>query len=316
VNILWLGRTAEWSPSMSMPHIIQALNRIEKTRLVSCIRRSKDTYGTKIRDDLNIPQIVKEEKADVVIVNPFIIDYTSWKYLEDVSVPKIMICGDPATTMAQQVAFAREAKIDLAFSLLNNWIPEFEKRMKNPVLWLPYHTNIRRINNIFREEKKPIEKTNDVLWSPCESAFYPIRYEMTLINRIFPHRTISSFTIGHSGMRRLSYEDYLKIIMHSKIFIFDGTIWNYAVPKYFECMGCKTLALAIKPEDGELLHFIPNENYVEVTVYNWRAQIEYYLSHDEESKKIAKNGLATVLKYHTSDIRAKELIETIKERFF
>ena len=39
-------------------------------------------------------------------------------------------------------------------------------------------------------------------------------------------------------------------------------------------------------------------------------KIEYYLSHEDEMRTIAKNGFNKLLKYHTSEVRAKELIST------
>ena len=38
-------------------------------------------------------------------------------------------------------------------------------------------------------------------------------------------------------------------------------------------------------------------------------KIEYYLSHEEEMRTIAENGFNKLLKYHTSEVRAKEFIE-------
>ena len=43
-------------------------------------------------------------------------------------------------------------------------------------------------------------------------------------------------------------------------------------------------------------------------------KIEYYLSHEEEMKAIAENGFNKLLKYHTSEVRAKEFI-AICERY-
>jgi len=39
-------------------------------------------------------------------------------------------------------------------------------------------------------------------------------------------------------------------------------------------------------------------------------KIKYYLNNKEELKRIAKNGFNKLIKYHTSEVRAKEFIET------
>ena len=43
-------------------------------------------------------------------------------------------------------------------------------------------------------------------------------------------------------------------------------------------------------------------------------KIEYYLSHEEEMRTIAENGFNKLIKYHTSEVRAKEFID-ICERY-
>ena len=39
-------------------------------------------------------------------------------------------------------------------------------------------------------------------------------------------------------------------------------------------------------------------------------KIEYYLAHEDEMRAIAENGFNKLIKYHTSEVRAKEFIET------
>jgi len=39
-------------------------------------------------------------------------------------------------------------------------------------------------------------------------------------------------------------------------------------------------------------------------------KIDYYLSHEREMRTVAENGFNKLLKYHTSEVRAKEFIET------
>ena len=38
-------------------------------------------------------------------------------------------------------------------------------------------------------------------------------------------------------------------------------------------------------------------------------KIDYYSSHEDEMKTIAENGFNKLLKYHTSEVRAKEFLE-------
>ena len=288
---MWLDRLPEESSSIHRHDLRNAL--IKKCNLI---------YSLGPKD---VKKAVKEQSADVVIVGQSIGDYNKWKNLEKVTIPKTMLCGDPATTMAQQVYFARKNKIDLALSAFKDWIPVFEEKMKIPAKWMPFSVNLNRILHLEKDKNK----TNDVLWSPEQSAFYPIRRDMTDKN-IFPHKSISSFEVGG---RRLPYHDYLRKAIHSRVFVFDGTIWNYAVPKYYEGMACESLVIATKPKDAEALHFIPDENFVEIDVDNYMDKIEYYLRETKEREKIVRCGFKTIRQYHTSHIRSRELLQILRE---
>ena len=57
-------------------------------------------------------------------------------------------------------------------------------------------------------------------------------------------------------------------------------------------------------ENKDLVCFDGEKDLVEKTLY--------YLSHEEERKQIARNGHEKVKKFHTYQIRLKEIIETIE----
>ncbi len=57
-------------------------------------------------------------------------------------------------------------------------------------------------------------------------------------------------------------------------------------------------------------HFIPGEDIVLYdSIPDLLNKIDYYLTHDEERKQIAKNGYEKVKKYHTYDLKLKEILE-------
>ena len=45
-------------------------------------------------------------------------------------------------------------------------------------------------------------------------------------------------------------------------------------------------------------------------------KIEYYLTHEDEMRTIAENGFNKLIKYHTSEVRAKEFIETCERYMY
>ena len=103
-------------------------------------------------------------------------------------------------------------------------------------------------------------------------------------------------------------EKYAETIAKSKIFIFGNSIFRYPLTKYFEIMGSGTLVMANKPQSAEYLHLEAGENYVEIDKDNWKEKLTYYLEDDAERERIARNGYETMMKYHTSEVRAIQLL--------
>lgn len=108
-------------------------------------------------------------------------------------------------------------------------------------------------------------------------------------------------------------DKYSEIISRSKIFIFGNSIFKYPLSKYFEIMGSGTLVMANKPQSSKELGFINEHNYVEINRNNWKEKLIYYLENESERERIAKNGYETAIKYHSTEIRAKQLISILKK---
>lgn len=106
---------------------------------------------------------------------------------------------------------------------------------------------------------------------------------------------------------------YAETIAKAKVFIFGSSIFRYPVSKFFEIMGSGTLVMADRPQSADELHFEAGENYVEINRSNWKEKLEYYLEDDAERERIARNGYETVMKHHTSEIRARQLVDFLKK---
>lgn len=141
------------------------------------------------------------------------------------------------------------------------------------------------------------------------SSHYPFR--------IFCHNAV----LGCAGIRYFDptksepvlFEEYVKLINKTKIFFTCTSTYHYPVLKFLEVMSCGTLLMADHPIDTGFMHLVPGWNYVEVSESNFVEKVGYYMAHDEEARQIGMNGRETVLKYHTHDIRAKEVVETISK---
>ena len=107
-------------------------------------------------------------------------------------------------------------------------------------------------------------------------------------------------------------ERYAETLAKSKVFIFGSSIFRYPLSKYFEVMGSGALAMADEPQTAQQLHLRDGENYVRVTKENWKRTLEYYLENDDEREMVASKGYETVMKYHSVEVRARELVNLLK----
>ena len=108
-------------------------------------------------------------------------------------------------------------------------------------------------------------------------------------------------------------DKYAEALASSKILLFSVIKYRYPVKKYFEGMASGCLVMADTPLNAEELHFIPDWNFVEINEDNWEKKLKYYLKHDAEREVIIRRGYETLMKYHTNDIRAKEIIAFLEK---
>jgi len=107
------------------------------------------------------------------------------------------------------------------------------------------------------------------------------------------------------------FEEYVKLINRTKMFFTCTSTYHYPILKFLEVFSCGTLFMVDTPIDADSMHFVPGWNYVEINAGNFIEKVTYYLAHEDEAQKIAANGRETVLKYHTHDIRAQEVVGII-----
>lgn len=106
---------------------------------------------------------------------------------------------------------------------------------------------------------------------------------------------------------------YADALAHSKIFIFGTSVFKYPLMKFYEGMACGACVMADVPVSAEELHLIPDWNFVAINEDNWKEKLEYYMKHDAEREEIAQRGYETVMKYHTAEVRAKQLVPFLEE---
>lgn len=270
--------------------------------------------------ETDVVKISQKEDPDVILIGSFFPPNPAWKNLKKVKFPKAIVMTDPHYRFEEKLEYIKRNKIDLCLSIAKfvfRW-PEFtewahQNRNVN-FRWLPHSVNIE----VFRDYGLP--RNLDVLSSGSYSRkVYPFRVKIknTLertkdIKFLMPKHARFDLIKGKMSSQILIRERYAKFLSQSKLLIFGSSIYNYPVAKYFEGMACNTLVMAPMPNDGMDLHFIPDENFIEVNQKNFLDKIHYYLRHGDERCEIALRGMETVRKYHAVPKRAKQLIRYLE----
>lgn len=241
------------------------------------------------------------------------------------------------------IKYVEDGNIDIVLKAVDvNNITEWGKKLENTgvdVLWYPHSFD----DKVFYDRNLPkiFDVTNIGLMS---SQCYPTRlkmhqffadYKVTRKNgkKIVEVKGMSDYNGGKqvnkvkNGIKyhwsNLRGEAYSKDINKSKIFATGCSSYSFPLQKFFEVMACKTLLMSNTPMDSKELGFIPEVNFAEikghpkqvseVKVKDFLGPIKYYLGHPDEAMKISKSGHDLVHSRHTHEIRAKQLIETLKK---
>ena len=136
---------------------------------------------------------------------------------------------------------------------------------------------------------------------------------------IYPNRAKVQQAAKQTGYptvtKRIVHEKLIRCINSSKICLTSNNIFKSFSMRYTETMACGGFLLADEPEDMGYLGYVDQKHFV---IYNdipdLVHKIKYYMKHDTEREKIAKQGMKFVRKYHSSRKRVFVMLEIIKER--
>lgn len=94
-------------------------------------------------------------------------------------------------------------------------------------------------------------------------------------------------------------------------FLNDRKTREMVKARHFEINACGGFQLSYYVEGLEKHYQIGNEIAIYNSVEDMIEKINYYLMHEEERKKIAKQGYLRTLRYHTMEKRLSDLFDTI-----
>jgi len=160
--------------------------------------------------------------------------------------------------------------------------------------------------DISKHYKQEIEKTIDVTAAfQINQRVHPNRHK---IRKIISKMNVNSF------LQKAWFEEYVKKINESKIFVTSNVKEGELSGKYTEVMACGTFLLTTRPEDLRRLGY---KNKQHLVLYkndfsDLEDKVKYFLKYEKEREYIAKTGMKFVRKNHSHEVRVKEFVKIVE----
>lgn len=179
--------------------------------------------------------------------------------------------------------------------------------------------------DIFKPVDKP-KRYEAVFLGSVERKQYPLRLEIStglpIVARRYGWRALikgpppglpwEKVTATLKEQGHIVGDVYNETLSRSKVFIFGSSIYRYPLLKYVEGWGAGTLVMADKPLGAERMHMEPDVNFIEVDQHNWVQKLKYCIEDEDFREDIARQGHEIVMKHHTVEIRAGELLSFLR----
>ncbi len=323
LKILWLGKNDMYKMSCYAKYLREALAEIAHVETYGIGWPHPDlTIGKPWRHkETDILKLVKVFKPDFIYIDL----YFEWDNIPKTDIPVSIFWSDPHDRIDRYLLWVKENKPDVC--LLPYWgdyprwgMQRFRENLPEDIRlkFFPISVNV----DIFKDYG--YERDIDLcLLGRVSRRWLPLRtpiinhYKDSKDYKVFYRpRPKRNWRWDEKTLKKHDFvarESFAKLLARCKMWPFGCSIWKYALPKFFEGMASKTLVLSDTPASAERLHFIPDKTFVEINLDNFKEKIDYYLENEDERKKIIREGYETVLKYHTTKIRARELVDYVEK---
>jgi len=260
--------------------------------------------------NLFVPQVEKElGPFDVVITGDFKYNH-QFEGIGSMNALKVIFLGDylPRNFKAMH-KHIRKNRYDIAILRSQQMLRFFQKHQNDEALparikayWFPWSVDTK-----FFDGKKA-EKSIDIMAVFATVSWaYPRR--RPLQQHISKMSGVSTL-VGGVGKERLPAEGYRDAIVKSKIFACANGEWNEMTLKYFECLASGTFMLTERPNDFKKVGLIDGEHLVLFNgLEDFEAKARYYLEHEEERERIAKQGQSFVREKYSCEVQAAQLLK-------
>lgn len=234
------------------------------------------------------------------------------KGLHSIDIPTALIVNDLHRFTESRRHYIRKNNINYIFSIIRDKFHENYPEYKNKMIWLPHSIN----NKIYKDYH--LIKDISLLMMGAVNESYPLRQKilktykgnLELVYHEHP---------GYQSINKLKRdslyidEKYAKEINRAKIFFTCPSIYSYPIMKYYEALACRSLLLAPTFKELEDIGFLPGVHFVDINESNFKEKATYYLNNEHERRKIMDEGYKFIHQNHTVQIRARQLVERIKQ---
>jgi hypothetical protein len=285
--------------------------QLERSSYYLELELAKHTNLVLWHSDGNIQDIINQlpKKPDFILLNDYKPEYRPFiRGLKDLTIPHGTLLHDLHYKLSKRNFLLHQEKPALIFchyrDAFHKWMPDHITRF----VWFPHHVP----NHIFYNYRIP--KDIPLLLSGASFPhIYPFRHH------ILEHFKKDSRLVHHShpgyGVVRsgLAGQSYARELSRAKLFITCDSIHHFPLLKYFEVLACGTLLLASASQELEDLGFIDGETFIAINETNFKEKVEHYLHDEALRNQIIENGIKLIQQRHTTEIRAQEMVNTIRQ---
>lgn len=261
---------------------------------------------------LTVPQIIKRAEVPFDMILTYQIKYcVDFLGLGEIkNIPKVHIQVDfkGRKRRKMRLRLFRRNKYDVIFVVTTAHLEALQAALKMDKMYLlPFSVDINKYKDL------GLKRDVDVMaMFTAGKAIYPTRLK---IQQLVKKLGAKSFVARQrKGKYEFVHDEYIKLINRAKIFVHGNNSYGDLNMKYSEVLACNTLFLTDRPVDFERVGFVDGEHLVLYkNLEDLRGKITYYLAHEAERVRIAKQGMEFVRKYHSCGARVKQFTKIIQE---
>lgn len=263
--------------------------------------------------DINTIMEASNSRPDFILINEYgetnSPDITG---LDRCQTPCGVLLHDLHYAIAARRKMLEQNKVKHIFTLYRDKFYEWYPQYWDKVHWLPHQID----PGVFKDYGQDKE-IDCLMMGAVHAGVYPLRTLILNTMRDTPgfvyhqHPGYRNFSDQEAG-EAMIWENYAREINRARLFVTCYSRYAYPLAKYLEVLACNTLLLAPASREIEELGLIPGTHFAAINDTDFKEKIRYYLEHDRERERIARQGHDLVHSRHTTGQRVTQLLDIIR----